>query len=157
MPYSLLRSPLSVALIFTLTACSGVKSPRVELQDVTLGEVTDEGFVLNFGFALTNPNVQPLELSRMKYDVSINGTRVYAGVRSAEATLASNTTQRLIAPAVVLFSKIGSDAVPEDVTYAFSGRVSYIEPGRLAAALFDIGLKRPSVGFRRKGEIAIGQ
>jgi hypothetical protein len=153
------RATFAVLLGFTVAstaACSGTKSPGVDVTGVQLGDVTDEGFVLHFDLRMENPNIEPLELDEVHYRVSIDGREVYRGRRSAEATLSAGGDKILRLPAVVTPVQ-GGDATPPvgEVEYAISGTLWYLTPGELAEILFDSGVRRPSVGFRQAGALML--
>ncbi len=139
-------------IMLGLSGC-GVKSPRVTLSEVTLGEVTDEGFIINFNLTLANPNPETLELYRVKYDVAVDGRPAYHGLRSAEASVSARGEVTIRVPAVVLYDDIGGDHVPTSLDYALSGRLWYLSPGELAEVLFDAGVQRPSVAFVAAGTL----
>lgn len=144
---------LSACLIF-IGGCATVRSPRVALQGVSVGGETEEGFVLQFALELFNPNNEPLQLWETRYDVSVNGSRVYEGRRSAESTLAANGSITLVLPAVVRYDRLGgSTGVPSAMEYALSGKLWYVTNDALAEALFERGLRRPSVGFGAGGQL----
>ena len=144
-------------MLLTGIGCSSTKAPTVEITDVALGEVTDEGFVLNFGLDLNNANDKPLSLTDIKYQLSIDGKRVYSGVRSAEATIAAGSAKHLVAPAVVLYEELGTSNVPDLINYRLNGKLWYLKPGALAETMADVGLQRPSVSFKKRGELQLGE
>lgn len=149
--------PLPIALLINIvlifTGCSGVSAPRVDIAGASLGEVTTEGFVIDFAMNLENPNDQPLQLSEMRYTVSANGARIYEGRRSAEATLSAAGQKTILVPAVVPFAASGSAAVPGSLEYTIRGELWYLAPGALAETLFDAGVQKPSVSFGGEGTL----
>jgi hypothetical protein len=148
-----MRCELPFLLLLALTGCSGVSAPEVDIAGASLGEVTGEGFVIDFAMNLANPNNQPLQLSEMRYSVSAEGATVYEGRRSAEATLSAAGQKTILVPAVVLFERIGSQDVPAAMSYIIRGELWYLAPGALAETLFDAGVQQPSVTFGGEGTI----
>ncbi|MCL4210484.1 MAG: LEA type 2 family protein [Phycisphaeraceae bacterium] len=149
-----IRSCALIAFLLFAAGCSTVRSPQVTLQGVSVGGQTDEGFVLQFAVELSNPNSEPLQLWEIAYDVSVNGSRMYDGRRSAESTLAANGSTTLLLPAVVRYDQIGGEgAIPESMTYALGGKLWYLTNDALAEALFERGLRRPSIGFGASGRL----
>jgi len=147
----------SLLVAAALTGCSGVKAPRVELRDVSIGEVSDEGFVLDFALDLNNPNTETLDLYEFEYVVTVNGRRLYTGRRSAQAALSPGGGQTVAVPAVVTFGDLGVDHVPDSLDYALNGSLWYVTPDELAQILFDSGVNRPNVGFTFTGRLTFGE
>ncbi len=148
-----MRSAVTFLFVLALFGCSSVAPPQVDILGASVGEVTEEGFVVDFTVNLSNPNDKPLALSEMHYSVGAGGTRVYEGRRSAEATLAAGGQKVLHVPAVILFEQIGTDAVPPSLAYDLRGELWYLAPGALAETLFDAGVQKPSVGFGGEGAL----
>jgi len=104
---------------------------------------------------LTNPNDVSLELQRLRYQVAVDGRSVYRGQRAAEATLGAGASMRLAVPAVVTWADAGwtPGAMPNSAEWRFSGRMVYLDPGRLAELLLDAGVRRPTIGFSAEGTV----
>lgn len=101
-----------------------------------------------------NTNDVPLPLREIEYTLDIDGRRVFAGTRSAEATLRSMGVQSIRLPAVVQLS--GEQAALGNVRYQLAGTLKYVTPGQVAEVLFDSGVRVPSVDFSGSGDIDLG-
>ena len=131
--------------------CSSTSRPTFEMAEATATARTDDGVALLFTIdaASRNPDAMPLRIVR--YDLRLNGERVFTGLRSPEATIPPFGTQRFTLPAV-----IPADRLPEGATsaeYELSGTVTYLEPGRLNEILFDQELRVPKASIGGSGTI----
>jgi len=144
---------LSAGLCAALAACSLTKAPGVEVSDVSLGNVTDEGYELQFELTLSNPNLEPLELHETEYRLSVGGAPVYDGRWSAEASVKAEGAKTITIPAVVPFDRAGEDTVPDRIDYSINGTMWYMTTDRIAEILFDANIRRPSVGYGTSGEL----
>jgi hypothetical protein len=134
--------------------CSGVSAPEVDIAGASLGERSDEAFVIDFAVSLANPNDEPLGLIEMRYAVTAaDGAAVYEGRRSAEATLAANGQKTIRVPAVIPLATLGGGVMPSTLTYSIRGELWYLAPGALEETLFDAGVQRPSVTFGGEGTL----
>ena len=143
--------------LLLLGGCSGYRDPSIALSESKLADVSDEAVALKFTLDLHNPNTEPLKLLQFKYDVDIDGKRVYSGTRAAEATLASASARRIDIPAIVRLGDVGwnRQALPAHVQYSVSGRLEYVTPGDIAQMLLDTGVRKPKVSFFGAGEVAL--
>lgn len=141
-----------LVLLPGLAGCTSVKSPNIDIADVTIGEQTESALVLNFAVNLENENRQAVTLEEFNYDLSINGAHVYTGRRSAEATMAALGSNRITIPAVVPFDK--QDVLADDAfDYTVRGSLTYLTEDVFSEMLYDSGLDTSSVSFQRDGTI----
>lgn len=136
------------------SGCSSYDPPRLRVQEVTLADRSDEAVLLDFVLEATNRNEVELPLQTVDYAVSLDGRVVFEGRRSAEATLRRLGTQRIVLPAAVRLSP-GAQATGLH-RYRISGELTYVTPGEIAQALFDAGVRRPTIDFAQQGEIDFG-
>ena len=127
------------------------------MNEVAITDVTDEALALVFSIELRNPNTMPLELYEFRYTLMVNGREVYAGRQAGGATLSASGTRRMTIPAVIPFEQVGWQAgqIPPAARYALWGKLQYNAPDNLAQILFDAGVRRPKVGFSKKGELRL--
>lgn len=120
-------------------------------------EATDEALALAFVLDLTNPNPAAVELDEFTYTVSIDGMKVYAGRRAAEATLGASGSRRITIPAVIPFHDLGWTArtLPADAAYKIRGRLRYLAPSQLARIFLDTNVLKPGVGFAGEGRVEL--
>lgn len=135
-----------LTLLVGLVGCSGARSPILNVVAVEQVDQTVDGSAVLITLDAENPGSEPLPLRELTYTVRI-GSATFEGTRSPEATLRAFGTQRLVIPAV--FSPGAAPAT--GAGYTISGTLLYIAPGELAEALFDAGLRRPTVSFRGEG------
>lgn len=138
-----------------LGGCSTYESPKLEVADVKVGEKTPEGVVLVFTLSARNDNASnPLPLKKIDYTLVMDGREVFSGGRSPEATLRPLGAQSIRVPAVIRLADAGA---PRGVhEYVLSGRLTYIEPGKIAEILFDAEVSQPTVGFESRGSVDFG-
>jgi len=143
--------PLAALLALSLAACSGTQAPTITLESAGVAGRTDEGVVLNFGLLADNPNDDPLPLQDVEYELFLDGKRVFAGTRSAEATVRRFGVQRFTLPAVV--PAASGAPLTGTAPYRLVGKITYIAPGALAEALFDIDVIRPTTPLGAEGTV----
>lgn len=144
---------LGIASLASLVAPGcGTADPNVRAVEAIVAERSDAGYVVAITLEGENPNDIELPLRFIDYTVDIDGKRVFSGRRSPEATLRRKGTQRFeIAAAAPVAAPEG---VPTGVRrWRVSGSLGYIAPGAFAETLFDLGVRRPTVGFAGSGEI----
>ena len=146
----------SVLAIFTLTlvmkGCGTYTPPALGLESARVVESTPAGKVIQFELSAKNVNSQALPLRDVRYDVYVNGDKVFEGRRSAEATLRAFGTQTLVLPAAVA---AGTPLPSGDANVEIRGELVYQTPGIFADILFDNELRTPTVGFDGATTIAL--
>lgn len=137
---------LALTLAGGMVGCSGARSPILNVVGVEQVDQTVDGSAVLVTIDAENPGSEPLPLRELSYTVRI-GSATFEGTRSPEATLRAFGTQRLVIPAV-----FAPGAAPSSgAGYTVSGTLLYVAPGELAEALFDAGLRRPTVSFAGAG------
>src|SRR3954470_5988062 len=88
--------------------CSGVgvKQPTATFNRMNLGEVTPQGFTMNFDVALENPNAVALPLSAADYKLSLGGAKVLEGKAKPSGTLPANGSLPITLPVMVTFENL---------------------------------------------------
>jgi len=144
------RFPSVCLILLALTGCSSTRPPGISVVSAQPRERTDAAATVGLTLRLQNPNNQPLELLEFDYSVEVDGKQVYRGTRSAQMTLARQSTREVELPAVIPFQRLGWNppAVPAAAQVKVRGTLRYLLPGTFAQTLFDIGVRRPRVGFR---------
>lgn len=153
------RGPLSCAAFALLACCSPYSAPALEIADVGITEQSSDGFVVSFRVLAENRNAEPLPLRTVRYSVSINGRSSFSGERDAEATVRRFGAQEFILPVAFRLGEEGdlSEIPTSGVPYTISGSVEYETPGTIAEALFDSGIRRPTVSFSESGTLDFSQ
>lgn len=129
-----------VLAVSSLAALSGCAGPSLRVVGAELVESTDQGSVVEFVLTATNGTADALPLRDVSYQASA-GAWSFNGHRAGEATLRATGEQQIVIPASFPGRvNLGDSA-------SISGSMGYVEPGALAAELFDLGVYRPSVGF----------
>lgn len=124
-----------------------VPSPEIRVQRVDLVEVGEDASELAIHLELHNKADVPVKLEIWDYSLSAAATR-YAGRWSAGITIPPGETMNAVIPAV-----LPNAASPGPTTaWSASGSVTYLAPSRLAEALFELGLNRPSQSFSGRGD-----
>lgn len=146
-----------IAAVIALSGCAGYENPQINITGVRLTETTDEAAALSFGLDLHNPNNEPLTLLEFEYDLVIDGKPVFEGKRAAETTLAARGSKSIAIPAVIPFEAAKwLEGVPPSAEYRVAGKLRYLTPGKIFQVLFDLGVRRPTVGFSDAGVVALG-
>lgn len=140
----------TVACTLWLVGC-GATPPIFKVADVGVTAESEQATVVTFILEGENPNDQPLPLRDVSYSLSLDGKHVFSGRRTAEATLPASGLQRVRIPVVVPADQ--RVAPGTTAPYHLSATVEYVEPGSLAEAFFDSGIRVPSVGFSESGTL----
>jgi hypothetical protein len=145
---------LAVAAIGLLGGgCQSYTPPTLSVSRAEPLEHTPDGCSMVFTIDARNDNEDALPLRTVEYRLDLNGSEVFHGTRSAEATLRRLGAQQLKLPAVVALTPQTQPLASGKAHYRLSGSMYYITPGRLAETLFDAGVHMPSVAFLFEGEI----
>ena len=158
-PHQAIARILPIALLATMSGCSGFREPVVTIVNASVTEKSDIAVGLGLLLDLANSNNEPVELNEFIYAVTINGTGTYRGRWSASATLPSNGSRRLVIPAVVRYEQLGwtENSVPAEAMFEVSGTLLYIAPGDIAEILFDTGVRKPTVSFSGNGVLKLAE
>ena len=144
-------------MLFVLTTvvaggCSSFDAPTANVAGVSVVDMTGEAMTLSFDLVLTNPNDEPLELYDLHYTLAVDGSKVYTGRRSAQATLAARSSRTVKVPAVARFDK--SPAIAQAAfEFELDGRLGYLTPDRISRVLRDLHVRRPNVRFGADGQV----
>lgn len=150
-----LLSLLTLALL--AGGCESYSAPALSMARAEPTERTPDGCAMLFTLDARNENEDGLPLRTVEYRLDLNGREVFAGTRSAEATLRRLGTQQLKLPAVVSITPETQAFVTGQTHYRLTGSLYYVTPGRLAETLFDSGVHTPSVGFTFEGDIDLSR
>lgn len=142
-------------MLVSLTGCGLPQPPRVSVGDARWTGATEEGTVLTFTLNLENPGDQPYELREVRYDLLVDGRRVYSGRRAPLSTLPAGRGQQIELPTVILNDRLPGADVGGAMAfnYDISGSVLYVAPDHIAEILLDTGVRRPRVRFSDQGTI----
>jgi hypothetical protein len=140
-----------------LTGCTFHQSPQVRVGEPSLSEQSAEALRLDVPVELSNPNQDPLDLLRFTYRFAVNGRTVFRGKRAGQATLTGRSERRLVLPAIIRFDAVDWDAasMPASVEWSIHGSLLYLTPGEVAETLLDLGVRKPTAGFRGSGEVQL--
>lgn len=133
--------------------CSSQPAPAMRVVDAHLVQMTEDGFVVLVTVEGHNKSDDPLPLRMVNYSVSIDGERVFQGIRSAECTLPRNGSHAIRLPAAAPIAALPSGAPGPGAEYEIRGTVEYETPGVLSDILFDAGVLRRTAGFSGSGEL----
>jgi hypothetical protein len=143
------KTTATLALLACLAGCSTHTSPALSVTDLTVGQRGDQAVVLLFTLDAENANSVPLPLREVRYRFALDGREVFAGRRSAQATLRRFGTQQVRLPVVIPLA----DMPDHPADYQLTGKLVYIAPGEIAQILFDTGVRRPSTTFKHHGSL----
>jgi LEA14-like dessication related protein len=138
---------LLVLVLIPLTGCfSTADPPAFTLEQVSIGAVSDEAVQIICHARLTNPNEIELPLVETRYTVALDDERVYQGRHAIARTLMPAADIMVEIPAVVPRADVETLSGLETML-RIRGKLDYITPGAFAEAMFDIGVRRPSVAY----------
>jgi hypothetical protein len=149
--YPLLSVLLAAAITIFTVGCSG-PAPKLSVLDAQVTEQTDAGMVVTFTMMADNPSGEALPLRDVEYEVSLHGKPVFKGTRSAQATVRRFGTQDFTLPCAIPLSP-DQPAPSGTVPYTIQGTITYLVPGALAEALFDMDVLRPTTSFEGRGVV----
>ncbi len=138
---------LFLAPALLLAACSGQPAPRLSVTSAAITEQTDAGTVITFTIHADNTTAEPLPLRDVEYEVSLHGRPVFKGTRSAQATVRAYGTQDFTLPAAI------PAQLETPAAYTIRGSITYLVPGALAKALFDLNVLKPTTEFSGRGVV----
>lgn len=138
-----------LALAATLGGCLAA-TPEVDVVAMRIAERTDHGVVIDVEIAGANRTRKDLRLRGMRYWLTLEGERVFEGRRSPQATFSALGVQSFTAPIAISADDVPASGAAE---YEFGASITYVVPGPLAEAFFDLGLRRPSVRVQERGEL----
>lgn len=138
-----------IAIGLSLGGCFSV-TPDVDVVSMRVGERTEEGVVIDVEIAGANRSKKDLRLRDMRYWLSLDGERVFEGRRAPQATFSALGVQSFTAPIA-----IAAEDLPESgaADYQFGAAITYLIPGALAEAFFELRLRQPTVHVREQGEL----
>lgn len=143
LPALLALAPLGLLL----AACSTHPAPTLSVTSAAITEQTDAGTVITFTIHADNTTGEPLPLRDVEYEVSLHGRPVFKGTRSALATVRAYGTQDFTLPAAI------PAQLETPAAYTIRGSITYLVPGALAEALFDLDVLKPSTRFDGRGVV----
>jgi LEA14-like dessication related protein len=123
--------PTVLPLCFLALACApaSLQKPTARFESASVGEVTPQGFRVNFGVALTNPNAFAVPLTSADYKLSLGGQQVIDDSYKAKESIPANGTARMTLPVTLSFEKLL--AAEESIRHG-GGDVPFTIGGNLA-------------------------
>ncbi len=128
--------------------CALTESPALRVADARVVQQTASAAVVEFDIEASNDGPDPLPLREVSYSLDAGGQRVFSGTRAPQVTVPSQGRIIFTLPVSLPMALSG-----EPVGYVLRGSVSYVAPGPLADAMYDNGVRRPSVSFRDAGTL----
>lgn len=143
---------LCAAGAIAATGCIGAATPEVRIANIAVADRTDEGVVLKVAIEGANRSHSDLELRSVRYWMELDGSRVFEGRRSPQATFSALGVQSFEVPVAI---PIDEAPMGEEARYSFGASIQFVAPGPLARTFFDLGVRRPSVRTSSAGEIKL--
>jgi LEA14-like dessication related protein len=115
-------------LILLSLACSSIKQPTASFKTAEVTGITPQGFTMNFGLDLANPNPVALPLSQTNYKLGIGGQTILEGKANPQGTLPANGSLPLTLPVSITFDNLlaAKDAIAKGggtIPYSFTGGI----------------------------------
>lgn len=125
--------PLVLTMLLLLPGCAsltGLQKPTASVTAMNLGEVNPQGFTMNFGVSIANPNSVALPLANSDYKVGIGGVGVLDGKAKTQGSIPANGSREVTLPVTVAFESLlaAEQAIRDsggDVPYDLSGGLSF--------------------------------
>lgn len=140
----------SLVLGFGAGGCSSNRPPEIAVSAAKVVAATDDALVVEITLDTANENPEALPLKKVEYSVAVDGRTVFKGSRSPEATIRREGKQVVRVPAAFRMDRSGRTG---SHTYAVTGVLTYIEPGKIAELLFDAEVSQPTRSFAGSGTI----
>ena len=154
------RRLIAVLLPFCLLslACSNLQKPTATFQTMSLGEVTADGFTMNFDVEMHNPNAIPLPISTADYKLGLAGVNVLEGKATPEATLPANGSAAVTLPVTLTWENLlaaekALRTSSGDIPYAFDASIDF---GSASGGINTLG-QPLRVPLKYKGTLPLGQ
>ncbi|HYE60919.1 MAG TPA: LEA type 2 family protein [Phycisphaerales bacterium] len=144
---------LTLPLCGSLVGCSSQPAPTLKVVGAEVTERTQDGLVVLFTVEAENASGQEVPLRDVEYTVSLHGKPLFSGTRSAQATVRRYGVQDFQLPAAIPAAH--AQQLSGMVPYTIEGTVTYVVPGVLAKAMFDMDVIRPETGFAGRGVVEV--
>jgi len=131
----------SLLLCALLAGCSTAQPPRIEIARLAETSRSDEAVRFEFEATIHNAGTMPLVLEEFEYEVVGAAGATYAGRRAAEMNLPAQCVRSVRLPVIIDIASVNLGSAGP---WSISGRLTYLEPGRLAATMRDLRVYRPS-------------
>lgn len=127
-----------IPLCLLSLACSSVQQPSASLNSAEVGELTAEGFTVNFDLGLRNPNAFELPLTDANYALSLGGVKLIDDKASPGGSIPAGGTSNVVLPVRLSFDSLlkarrAIAAGGGDVPYEFDGALGFAASGGLAS------------------------
>jgi hypothetical protein len=139
---------IAPAALAAMGGCS-IRPPVATVGAALVSERTAEAARIDVAVEVVNRADVPIELLDCAYRLSAEGEPAYEGRRAVRLTVMPKQAARIALPAVVT----GAAPAP---AWRIEGRLWFLGPGELEAALHDLGLRRPNVTFHGDGAFPPG-
>lgn len=147
---------LTAATVVAVAGCTAVKPPTATVTGARVVDVTAAGAQMAVDVLLTNPNDEPLPLTRADYRVSAPdaGLRAYAFAELPNRTIPGRGSQRVTLPAALPATEARAVAVRPGA-WRVSGSFTYAPDRGLRAFLTETGVPLPEVGFNGSSKFEV--
>src|SRR5687768_4651783 len=88
------------------SSLSNVQKPTASVTAMTLGEVDAQGFTMNFGVNVSNPNPVALPLAGTDYKLGIGGVGVLGGKTQSQGSIPAKGSRDVTVPVSVAFDNL---------------------------------------------------
>jgi LEA14-like dessication related protein len=119
-------------------ACSSVQKPTATLRSADIGEITTNGFLVNFDLDVANPNAFDLPLAQTDYALSLGGVKLLEDSVKPSGSIPAGGSQGVTIPVRLTFDNLlkaerAIVAGGGDVPYELEGALGFGGGGGLAA------------------------
>lgn len=138
--------PVCLAAALAASGCRSALPPTLEVRSARAS--TEGGVsVVTLEIRASNPNRDAIPLDTIRYELSINGSKVFVGERMPRLSLPGFGERTFLLPAAC------TGEVAAGTPFHASGELVYVPPGSWRQTLRETGLGRPSVPFEGTGTV----
>src|SRR5205814_4351862 len=97
---------LTTCLFAVGCAALNVQKPTAAVTQMSVGEVNPQGFTLDFGVDLKNPNSFAMPLAAADYELGIGGSGLLKGQATPSGSIPANGSLAVTVPVTVSFERL---------------------------------------------------
>ena len=103
---ALLMGVFALSIAACLTSCARIEEPKVVLLGLEYVGVGNAGVNFTLNADVTNPNSFDTVLSRFRYEVVVDGSKLAEGFRLEDVTIPRNATERVGIPFTITWEGV---------------------------------------------------
>jgi LEA14-like dessication related protein len=143
MPRHAVLAALLLPLSLSSLACSSVQKPTAAFRSAEIGQLSAQGFTVNFAFDVNNPNGFDLPISEADYGLSLGGVKLIDDRLEPDSAIPAGGSRGVTIPVRLSFEDLlkvekAIRAGGGDVPYEFEGALAFSGGGSPLAQLYPV-------------------